>query len=90
MYLCFVHIQPSSLLSKTVTVSKVPVESTGPVELWEDDLAGKIQNEYDPMVPNNYEQITRQKRAEERGRDSEVCTLRALLKSVGVRYSMQG
>lgn len=76
VYLCFVHIQPSSLLSKTVTVSKVPVESAGPVELWEDDLAGKIQNEYDPMVPNNYEQIMRQKRAEERGRDSEVCEVR--------------
>lgn len=64
--------QPSSLLSKTVIVSKTPVESAGPTELWEDDLAGKIQNEYDPMVPNNYEIIVKQKRAEDRSRDNEV------------------
>ena len=55
-------------------VSKAPAESTGPVELWEDDLAGKIQNEYDPMIPNNYEMIVKQKRAKERSRDSEVST----------------
>ena len=53
-------------------MSKAPVESSGPVELWEDDLAGTIQNEYDPMIPNNYEMIVKQKRAEERSRDSEV------------------
>ena len=65
-------LQPSSLFSKTVIMSKAPVESSGPVELWEDDLAGTIQNEYDPMIPNNYEMIVKQKRAEERSRDSEV------------------
>ena len=60
-------------MSKTVIVSKIPAESAVPTtELWEDDLAGKIQNEYDPMVPNNYEMIMRQKRAEERSRDQEV------------------
>ena len=53
-------------------MSKAPVDSSGPVELWEDDLAGTIQNEYDPMIPNNYEMIVKQKRAEERSRDSEV------------------
>ena len=63
-----------SLLAKTVVVTKIPAEPTGPTELWEDDLAGKIQNEYDPMVPNNYEMIMKQKKAEERGRDSEVYT----------------
>ena len=43
------------------------------MELWEDDLAGKIQNEYDPMIPNNFEMIIRQKRSEERSaRDSDV------------------
>ena len=71
----FTSLQPSSLLAKTVTVSKVPAESTGLLELREDDLAGKMQNEYDPMIPNNYELIMRQKRAEERSRDSEVSML---------------
>lgn len=58
-------------MTKTVVVSKVPAP-TVPNELWEDDLAGKIQNEYDPMVPNNYEMIMKQKRAEERGKENEV------------------
>lgn len=49
------------------------MELTSTTELWGDDLAGKIQNEYDPMVPNNYEMIMKQKRAEERSRESEVC-----------------
>ena len=62
---------PSTLLSKTVIMSKVPAEISGPVELWEDDLVGKIHNEYDPMIPNNYEMIVKQRRAEER---SEVST----------------
>lgn len=62
--------QPS-LVAKTVVVSKIPAEPAGPTELWEDDLAGTIQNEYDPMVPNNYEMIMKQKKAEERSRDSD-------------------
>lgn len=43
------------------------------MELWEDDLAGQIQNEYDPMIPNNYEAIVRQRKSEQdRARDEEV------------------
>ena len=64
--------QASSLLNKTIVVSKISAEP--PTELWEDDLAGKIQNEYDPMVPNNYEMIMKQKRAEERSKENEVYT----------------
>ena len=76
--------QASSLLSKTVVVSRIPAEPTGMKELWEDDLAGKVQNEYDPMVPNNYEMIMKQKRAEER-RDNEVRITVLLISCFGFR-----
>ena len=72
MPFCPLPSQPS-LLAKTVILSKTPAESAGPTELWEDDLAGKIQNEYDPMIPNNFEMIVKKRRAEERSRDNEVC-----------------
>ena len=62
----------SLLLNKSVVVSKVSAEPIGTTELWEDDLAGKVQNEYDPMVPNNYEMIMKQKRAEEKRKENEV------------------
>ena len=62
------------------------MESTGPTELWEDDLAGRIQNEYDPMVPNNYEMIVKQKRAEERSRDNEVSSSLLLAHNIVMSY----
>ena len=50
------------------------------MELWEDDLAGQIQNEYDPMIPNNYEAIVRQRKSEQdRARDEEVRCLHCVI-----------
>ena len=62
-----------AILTKTVIVSKTSTEPTPSGELWEDDLAGQIHNEYDPMIPNNYEAIVKQRKSEqEKAREEEV------------------
>lgn len=49
-----------------------------PMELLEDDLAMEIADEYDPMVPNSYEQILNQRKEIEAKKEMEVCTLQSL------------
>ena len=45
-----------------------------PSDLHEDDLAMEIEDEYDPMIPNSYEQVLKERRAErEKIREEEVC-----------------
>ena len=44
-----------------------------PSDLHEDDLAMEIDDEYDPMIPNSYEQVVKDRRAErEKQREEEV------------------
>ena len=44
-----------------------------PSDLHEDDLAREIEDEYDPMIPNSYEQVLKERRAErEKIREEEV------------------
>lgn len=44
-----------------------------PSDLHEDDLAVEIEDEYDPMLPNSYEQVLKERRAErEKQREEEV------------------
>lgn len=46
---------------------------SGPSELLEDDLAVELVDEYDPLMPNNYELIIKERREqEEKARDEEV------------------
>ena len=43
------------------------------MELLEDDLAVEIEDEYDPMVPNNYEMILKErKEQQEKAREEQV------------------
>jgi glycerate-2-kinase len=44
-------------------------------DLHGDDLAVEIEDEYDPLLPNSYEQVLKERRAErEKQREEEVCT----------------
>ncbi len=44
-----------------------------PSELFEDDLAVELMDEYDPLVPNNYELILRERREKrEQEKEEEV------------------
>lgn len=44
-----------------------------PAELLEDDLAMEVVNEYDPLVPNNYELIVKErKEQQDKTRQEEV------------------
>ena len=44
-----------------------------PSDLHEDDLAMEIEDEYDPLLPNSYEQVLKERRAErEKQREEEV------------------
>ena len=44
-----------------------------PSDLHEDDLAMEIEDEYDPMIPNSYELVLKERRAErEKEREEEV------------------
>ena len=46
---------------------------SGPSELTEDDLAVELVDEYDPLMPNNYELVLKErKEQEEKARDEEV------------------
>ena len=45
------------------------------MELLEDDLAIEIADEYDPMIPNSYEQILNQRKEIEAKKELEVSTL---------------
>lgn len=43
------------------------------MELLEDDLAVEIEDEYDPMVPNNYEMVLKErKEQQEKAREEQV------------------
>lgn len=55
-------LEPSSA-QLSLTVKQAPAEQ--PVELLEDDLAMEIEDEYDPMVPNNYEMIVKERREQQ-------------------------
>ena len=52
--------------SVTVTLS------FSPMELLEDNLAVEIEDEYDPMVPNSYEQVLNERREERAKAREEV------------------
>ena len=44
-----------------------------PSDLHGDDLAVEIEDEYDPLLPNSYEQVLKERRAErEKQREEEV------------------
>ena len=46
-----------------------------PSDLHGDDLAVEIEDEYDPLLPNSYEQVLKERRAErEKQREEEVRT----------------
>lgn len=47
-------------------------KATPPMELLEDDLAMEIADEYDPMLPNSYEQILNQRKEIEAKKEIEV------------------
>ena len=53
--------------------------SVKPSDLHEDDLAVEIEDEYDPMLPNSYDQVLKERRVErEKQREEEVqyaCTM---------------
>lgn len=56
-------------MKASVTVST----SVKPSDLYEDDLAVEIEDEYDPMLPNSYEEVLKERRAErEKQREEEV------------------
>ena len=48
-------------------------EKVKPEDLYEDDLAVEIEDEYDPAIPNSYEQVVKERRLErDRIREEEV------------------
>ena len=51
----------------------VVVKPNDLADLGEDDLVVEIMDEYDPLVPNNYEVIVRERREQQdKARDEEV------------------
>ena len=68
---CYLYILNSNLLQLPLAVKQAPAEQ--PVELLEDDLAVEIEDEYDPMVPNNYEMVLKErKEQQEKAREEQV------------------
>ena len=65
----FIQIKSAALSNLT---------SVKPSDLHEDDLAIEIEDEYDPMIPNSYELVLKERRAErEKTREEEVCSVYA-------------
>ena len=68
---CYLYILNSNLLQLPLATKQAPAEQ--PVELLEDDLAMEIEDEYDPMVPNNYEMVLKErKEQQEKAREEQV------------------
>lgn len=68
---CYLYILNSNLLQLPLAAKQAPAEQ--PVELLEDDLAVEIEDEYDPMVPNNYEMVLKErKEQQEKAREEQV------------------
>ena len=71
MYLNLSHTTHTFLQAKAAVLS-VPA-NVKPSDLHEDDLAMEIEDEYDPMIPNSYELVLKERRAErEKEREEEV------------------
>lgn len=72
LLLGFPDIQTISSLQAKAAALSVPA-SVKPSDLHEDDLAMEIEDEYDPMIPNSYELVLKERRAErEKEREEEV------------------
>lgn len=58
--------QPSTavLESLSVQAKTSASEKVKPEDLYEDDLAVEIEDEYDPAIPNSYEQVVKERRLE--------------------------
>ena len=66
------HTNDSSINPPTQLAPPPPVVTVK--DFLEDDLALELQDEYDPLVPNSYEQIYQERKVkQDKIREEEVC-----------------
>ena len=76
MYVNTIYCELESSALQTKAGASSISENVKPEDLYEDDLAVEIENEYDPTIPNSYEQVLKERRSErDKVREEEVRSL---------------